>query len=149
MLATAQAPAPAASEPLTSAARVPALALLQAAVDACLGLSEEPVPSDSDHDRYAVAEDLRLTRMLINRLELFFARRAGRWAMARASAGDIDGNPAGWIREECRMTSHAAVTALQVGAHEHELPNSIDAFIDGRIGLAHLGLLAETAEFAG
>jgi hypothetical protein len=118
-------------------------------VEACLGSSEEPLASDSARARDAAAEELRITRMLINRLELFFARDAGRWAMACANAGDIDGNPAGWIREECRMTSHAAVTALQVGAHEHELPNSIDAFIDGRIGLAHLGLLAETAECAG
>jgi hypothetical protein len=87
--------------------------------------------------------------MLINRLELFFARRAARWADACATDFDFEGNPAGQIREQCRMTSHAAVTALQVGAYEHQLPKSIDAFIDGRIGLAHLGLLAETAEFAG
>jgi len=103
--------------------------------------------SDPSRAQDEAAEHLRLTRVLINRLELFFARRAVGWA--NAVPADFDGNPAGWIRGECRMTSHAAVTAIQVGTYEDDLPKSIDAFIDGRIGLAHLGLLAETAEFAG
>jgi Domain of unknown function (DUF222)/HNH endonuclease len=141
MLATAPAPAP----------RTPAygLALLEEAVDACLASSEEPLPAGPSRDRDEAAEQLRRTRVLINRLELFFARRASRWTNACETDLDFEGNPAGQIREECRMTSHAAVTALQVGAYEHQLPKSIDAFVDGRIGLAHLGLLAETAEFAG
>jgi hypothetical protein len=122
------------------------LRLLETAVDACLRASERAPSSVPLRSHDGVGEDLRLTRMLINRLELVFARSAA--TFARACDPELDDNPASWIRTECRMTSHAALTALQVGAGEAELPASINAFLEGRIGLAHLGLLAETAEFA-
>ncbi len=96
------------------------------------------------HDE--LGEDLRLTRALINRLELVFARIADRFSVT--TVPDLDDSPSSWIRHECRMTSRAAITALQVGEQEAQLPATLDAFLEGRIGFAHLGLMAQTAEFA-
>ncbi len=96
--------------------------------------------------RAELGTELVRQRRLINRLELRFARTAARFA--EACEPDLDENPVAWIREECRMTSHAAITALQVGATEAQLPASIGAFLEGRLGFAHLGLMAQTAEFA-
>jgi hypothetical protein len=96
--------------------------------------------------RDELGAELIRTRALINRLELRFARIAARFA--EASDLDLHDDPASWIRQECRMTSHAAFTALQVGATESQLPASIGALLERRIGLAHLGLMAQTAEFA-
>ena len=96
------------------------------------------------HDE--LGEDLRLTRALINRLELVFARIADRFSAT--THPELDDSPSMWIRHECRMTSHAAITALQVGEFEAQLPATLDAFLEGRIGFAHLGLMAQTAEFA-
>jgi hypothetical protein len=119
----------------------PELVALEAAVEACLMAAADPERSRDD-----LGADLCLTRVLINRLELVFARGSARFA------ADWDvryhDTPNDWIRMECHMTSHAVSTALTVGEEEAQLPQSIDAFLDGRIGIAHLGLLAEVAEFA-
>jgi hypothetical protein len=121
--------------------RFPAeLDAIDQAVSAYLERARQPVSRDS------LGEELRCTRRIINRLELAFAR--GAHGFAAASDPVLDENPASWIRQECRMTSHAAITAMQVGRCEAQLPASVEAFIGGRIGLPHLGLMAQTAEFA-
>ncbi len=121
-------------------APTPELDTLGHAVSAYLRGLRRPAP------RECLGEEMRRVRAVINRLELAFARVANDFAAA--SDPVVDENPASWIRQECRMTSHAAITALQVGRCEAQLPATIDAFLDGRIGLPHLGLMAQTAEFA-
>jgi hypothetical protein len=119
---------------------LPHLADLDALVDEALGT---PAPQRS-HDE--IGDDLLHTRSLINRLELVFARDAARLLAATDFARDDD--PTEWMRSECKMTSHTANTAIRVGTYEPRLHKSVDAFLEGRIGLAHLGLLAHTAECA-
>ncbi len=129
-----------------AAVSTPELDALAGAVQACLVASGRLLSVGGTPSADDLGEQLRRTRALINRLELVFARTAGQFAAA--CDPDLHDNPASWIRQECRMTAHAAITAVQVGQLEPELPASIDAFVEGRIGLAHLGLLADTAEFA-
>ena len=50
-----------------------------------------------------------------------------------------------WMREACRMTSHAATTALNVAKNRTALQGSIAAVEDGSMGLAHLAWMASTA----
>jgi len=92
---------------------------------------------------------LRTTRRLINEMELTFARAAARYAAVHNADEANVGNGEDaiqWLREECRMTSHAARVAIHVGEHEPELRQSIEAVEEGTIGMAHLGWMADTAE---
>src|SRR5205807_3797273 len=50
---------------------------------------------------------------------------------------------------ECKMASGAAAAAVTVGEQFEQLPESRAAVEEGRIGIAHLALLARTAEFIG
>jgi hypothetical protein len=93
-----------------------------------------------------VGDRLLATRMIINELELGFARDAA--AFAALTDPDLDENPLAWIREECRMTVNAAVNAIRIGEQEARLEGSVEAFLAGRIGFPHLGLLSRVAEFA-
>lgn len=97
-------------------------------------------------DREDVGDRLLATRMIINELELGFARDAA--AFAALTDPDLDENPVAWIREECRMTVNAAVNAIRIGEQESRLEGSVEAFLAGRIGFPHLGLLSRVAEFA-
>jgi hypothetical protein len=100
-----------------------------------------PLPTGLDDLMAGVIE----TRRLINLLELGFAQVSARFA--EVYQAESDGNVAvEWIRDECRMTSHAARTALQVGEHREALRGSIEALQDGSIGMAHLGWMASTAD---
>lgn len=93
-----------------------------------------------------VAAELVRLRRAIDLLECEFAQLAatfeesGYWETAgSASASD-------WIRHACNIsgvTSHSAVT---VGRRAPELPASVEAVAEGRIGYGHLSLLARTAE---
>jgi hypothetical protein len=96
--------------------------------------------------REDVGDRLLATRMIINELELGFARDAA--AFAALTDPDLDENPVAWIREECRMTVNAAVNASRIGEQESRLEGSVEAFLAGGIGFPHLGLLSRVAEFA-
>jgi hypothetical protein len=85
-------------------------------------------------------------RHLIDRLELTFSSRAARFAAT--NEWDEQGyiSPYSWIKNHCRVSGGTAVSAVCVGQTTSGLPLSIDALNDGRIGFAHLALLAQTAE---
>ena len=119
----------------------PDLDVLEEAVEGCLAFPLATRPGQEE-----LGSDLIRLRSLINRLELVFARRTAAFAQTFTLASADD--PLDWIRAECHMTVHATHTAYGVGAFEEKLPASVDSFLAGHIGIAHLGLLADTAEFA-
>lgn len=91
------------------------------------------------------AEDLRHFRHLIDLLELDFARRAAAFAQTDEFSKQGSLSPETWIRHECHTSGVAAHAAVCVGDQMPLLPESTAAVIDGRIGYAHLALLASTA----
>ncbi len=93
-----------------------------------------------------IAAELILLRGVIDRLELDFARRASRFAATYDESVFINPSPYSWMRENCHMASGAAVGAVSVGDNTEKLPRSITALQEGRIGFAHLRLMAGTAE---
>ena len=97
-------------------------------------------------DWYAQGETLVWKRALINRLELDFARDAARFAAASVGSLEDLHNPLEWMRDECRMTTYAASTAITIGEQAERLRASSAALVNGRIGIAHLALMARTAE---
>src|SRR3984893_11780075 len=57
-----------------------------------------------------------------------------------------DASPYGWMRENCHMSAYAAVSAVHVGDNAATLQQSTAALLEGRIGFAHLCLMASTAQ---
>ncbi|MFZ0179726.1 MAG: hypothetical protein WAL84_07620, partial [Candidatus Dormiibacterota bacterium] len=84
-------------------------------------------------------------RALINRLELDFAREAARFAAIHDENEHGNPSPISWMREHCRMTSSAAMAAICVGDQAARLERSTAALAEGRLGFAHLSLMASTA----
>jgi len=84
-------------------------------------------------------------RRQINLLELRFARTSAHFARTFDPDLSASDDPDQWLREECRMTSHAAYSAIDIGELEPQLTASIAALTSGEIGLNHLSWMAHTA----
>ena len=93
----------------------------------------------------ALQEELIRLRRAADLLEVCFAAAAG--AFDATYDENWGGYPSAinWIRVECKMSSAAAVKAVCVGEEAAAIPLSIAAVEEGRLGFAHLGLLAATA----
>jgi Domain of unknown function (DUF222) len=104
---------------------------------------ERPAASNTEGELTAV---LCLKRALINRLELDFARDAARFAATYDEDVEVNPSPVSWIKEHCRMTSTAAAGAIHVGEQAARLEQSTAALAEGRLGFAHLTLMAGTAD---
>src|SRR5207245_10486730 len=55
-------------------------------------------------------------------------------------------SPIDWIAFNCHMTSGAAAPSVAVGRTMDRLPRSVEAVSQGGIGLAHVTVMARTAE---
>ena len=80
----------------------------------------------------------------IDLLELRFAREAA--AFATTDEYEIQGStsPIDWVLHQCSMSIGAAARAVATGEAAERLPASVAALQAGRIGFAHLGLIAGT-----
>jgi len=85
-------------------------------------------------------------RKAIDLMELSFAEDAARFA----ATDDYDElgfvSAIDWIRFNCHMTSGAAADRVAVGKTMNRLPRSVEALAQGEIGLAHVTVMARTAE---
>jgi hypothetical protein len=117
----------------------PDLLALEAAVSAYCARPRTEDPLD------LTAALVRL-RVAINALELTFARDAAQFAGGYEEEVFDNPSPYAWMRENCHMSSYAAVSAVHVGGNAATLPQSSTALLEGRIGFAHLCLMANTAQ---
>jgi len=92
-----------------------------------------------------IGEELIELRHVCDLLELEFSVEAARFAETDEYDEQGSVSPIHWIRHNCRMSGHAAASALCVGEQAAKLPSSIDALITEQIGFGHLALLASTA----
>jgi Domain of unknown function (DUF222) len=92
-----------------------------------------------------LGERLIRLRHGIDRLEVAFAIGAG--ASAATAEYETQGSvsPVDWVRHHCRMSGHAAARSVVTGEQATQLPASLAALDEGRIGAGHLALLAGTA----
>lgn len=101
-------------------------------------------------DPKVTGEELRARMMrkrkAIDLMELSFAEDAA----AFAATDDYDElgyiSPIDWIRFNCHMTNGAAADRVAVGKTMSRLPRSIEAVSHGEIGLAHVTVMARTAQ---
>jgi len=98
-----------------------------------------------------VSGEERRARMLrkrkaIDLMELSFAEDAA--AFAATDEYDELGfvSAIDWIRFNCHMTSGGAASSVAVGNSMDRLPRSVEAVAQGEIGLAHVTVMARTAE---
>jgi hypothetical protein len=89
---------------------------------------------------------MRRKRRAIDLMELSFAEDAAQFA----STDDYDElgfvSAIDWIRFNCHMTSGAAADRVAVGQAMDRIPRSIEAVAVGEIGLAHVTVMARTAD---
>ena len=81
----------------------------------------------------------------IDLLELRFAREAAVFAATDEYEVQGSTSPIDWVRHQCAMSIGAAARSVATGEQVDRLPASVAALEAGRIGFAHLGLLAGTA----
>jgi len=93
----------------------------------------------------ALRDDLIRLRRIIDRIELEFSTVAGAFAATEEEEWQGCLSPPHWIRLECGMTAAAATSAIAVGSQACGLATSIAAVEEGRLGFAHLALMAGTA----
>ena len=105
-------------------------------------LLERPRPGLGSSEQ---TKELIRLRHAADLLELAFAREAAVFAASNEydELGFV--SPIQWIRQECRMTGHAAAAAITVGEQEPALPKSTQALRAGKLGFSHFALLAGTA----
>lgn len=103
------------------------------------------VAAELRRDPVDLGHDLRQLRHQVDLLELAFARMAAAFATTDQyeRAGSV--SPQDWVRFECRMSGAAAGSAICSGERVDSIPASEAALRDGRIGFAHLAMLASTA----
>ena len=96
-----------------------------------------------------LADDLIRMRHEIDVMELGFAMKAA--AFGATDRYDYEGSvsPIDWIRFNCHMTSNAAADRVAVGERIGKMPESFQSLADGRIGFAHLTVMARTANAVG
>jgi hypothetical protein len=112
-----------------------------AAAEDCLLRETEDDPRTSEQ----LAVDLVQLRHAIDLLELCYSRDSA--AFAATDEHELQGSVTAvdWIRHNCKMSGHAAAERVCAGEKLESLAASVEATVDGRIGYAHLALLARTA----
>src|SRR6202049_5098880 len=92
-----------------------------------------------------LGEHLIRLRHGIDRLELDFAKAAAAFASTDEAASQGSTSAVDWVRHRCAMSGQAAARAIATGEAAEGLPASVAALEEGRIGFAHLSLLAGSA----
>ena len=93
---------------------------------------------------FTLGERLIRLRHGIDLLELRFAREAAVFAATEEAVAQGSNSPVDWVRHQCRMSSTAAARSIATGEAAEHLPASVAALEEGRLGFAHLALLAGT-----
>ena len=89
--------------------------------------------------------DMRELSRCRDLLEVKFSEMAA--AFATTDEYDLDGSvsPVHWIRHQCHLGGGAAADRVAVGEQIKNMPESAEAVAEGKIGFAHLALIARTA----
>jgi hypothetical protein len=94
---------------------------------------------------FELGERLIRLRRGIDLLELRLAREAAAFAATDEHMAQGSTSPVDWVRHQCRMSGNAGARSIATGEEADRLPASVTALGEGRIGFAHLALLAATA----
>jgi hypothetical protein len=96
-----------------------------------------------------LAEELRREYHARDLRDLYIARLATEFATRDRYDDDGFVSPIDWIRFNCHVTSGAAANSIAVGEAIDRMPESTQAVGEGKIGFAHMTVMARTAEALG
>jgi Domain of unknown function (DUF222)/HNH endonuclease len=105
---------------------------------------EQFVSEPAEASPSELGERLIRLRHGIDLLELRFGREAATFATTEEYEAHGSTSPIDWVRHQCAMSIGAAARAIATGEAADRLPASVAALEAGRIGFAHLALLAGT-----
>ena len=97
----------------------------------------------------ALATELVNFRHQIDLMELRFSQLCAEFAATDVYELEGSTSPLDWIRFNCAMTSSAASDRVRVGEELEHLPRSLQAVVEGKLGFAHLCVLARTSAALG
>src|SRR5450759_3351135 len=96
-----------------------------------------------------IAEELRREYHARDLRDLYIAQLAAEFATRNKYDWDGFVSPIDWMRFNCHVTSGAAANSVVVGEAMHRMPESAQAVGEGKIGFAHMTVMARTAEALG
>src|SRR6266853_5604052 len=98
-------------------------------------------------------EDTRtLTERLIERARflsiehLMLAQDAAEFAATNDYEADGSVSPIDWLRFHCHLTGAQAANYVAAGEHLDDLPQTVLAMAEGKVGFGHLVAMARTAD---
>ena len=109
-----------------------------------MGDIQQFVAAPAEASPSELGERLIELRHGIDLLELRFAREAATFASTDEYEVQGSTSPINWVRHHCAMSIGAAARSVATGEAADRLPASVAALEAGRIGFAHLALLAGT-----
>ena len=82
----------------------------------------------------------------ISLMQLMFAKEAAEFAATNEyeKAGSV--SPIDWIRFHCHLTGPQAANYVAAGEHFDELPRTMVAMAEGKVGFGHMVVMARTAD---
>ncbi len=109
------------------------------------GIDEFVALPAGERSPFEIGDHLIRLRHGIDVLELRFARDAAAFAATEEAVAQGSMSPIDWVRHQCGMSANAAARSIATGEVAEQLPASVAALDAGRIGFAHLAVLAGTA----
>src|ERR1700716_2675798 len=94
-------------------------------------------------------ERLRQKAYVIDLQILSFAQEAAEFAATDAWDEDGSASPIDWLRFNCHLTSTVAADRIAVGESLQQMPESVEAMVQGEIGFTHMKEMARTADAVG
>ncbi len=112
-----------------------------------------PMLATQDVYDFEAADEVLLTRAErliemgrgISLMQLMFAKEAAEFAATEEYELDGSVTPIDWIRIHCHMTGPQAANYVAAGEHFDELPNTVVAMAEGKVGFGHIVVMARTS----
>ena len=82
----------------------------------------------------------------ISVMQLMFAKEAAEFAATDDYDKDGSVSPIDWIRIHCHLTGPQAASYVAAGEHLDDLPQTVLAMAEGKVGFGHLVVMARTAD---
>jgi Domain of unknown function (DUF222)/HNH endonuclease len=82
----------------------------------------------------------------ISLMQLMFAKEAAEFAATEEYQLDGSVSPIDWIRIHCHLTGPQAANYVAAGEHFDDLPQTVLAMAEGKVGFGHMVVMARTAD---
>src|SRR4029077_8952649 len=82
----------------------------------------------------------------ISLMQLVFAKEAAEFAATDDYQKEGSVSPIDWLRIHCHLTGPQAANYVAAGEHVDDMPQTVEAIVEGEVGFGHLVVMARTAD---